>query len=85
MWALGEGPVAIGRDLAMVQLVLSPDLPGIGRRHALVSYDAGRRTFRVEGCWSASGTFVDGEGVLQAGQGAEARGPVLPGHAGNRL
>ena len=55
---LGAEPIAIGRDPAMVQLVIPPGAHRIGKRHALVAYDAGRGVFRLEDCWSTNGTFV---------------------------
>ncbi|WP_295583880.1 trypsin-like peptidase domain-containing protein [uncultured Lamprocystis sp.] len=55
---LGGQPLAIGRDPALVQVVLPPSAERISKRHALISYDAGRGVFRLEDCRSANGTFV---------------------------
>jgi hypothetical protein len=64
---LGAEPIAIGRDPTMAQLVIPAGEERVGRRHALVSYDAGRGVFRLEDCWSTNGTFV-GNGPAPGGQ-----------------
>jgi S1-C subfamily serine protease len=60
---LAAGPIAIGRDPALVQLVIPPDRTRISKRHALVRYDAARRVFSVEDCWSSHGTLVNGKPI----------------------
>ncbi len=61
-------PVAIGRDPAMVQLVLPRDQPGVSKRHATVAYDADSESFRLEDCWSSNGTFLTGGARVTPGQ-----------------
>lgn len=58
---LSAGPVAIGRDPAMVQLVLPPKSPGVSRRHAVIAYDAQTGRFHLEDCWASAGTFAVGQ------------------------
>ncbi|WP_300971778.1 trypsin-like peptidase domain-containing protein [Thiocapsa sp.] len=55
---LGRGSVAIGRDPAMVQLVIPRDQAAISQRHALVGYDQERRAFFLQDCWSTNGVFL---------------------------
>jgi hypothetical protein len=55
---LGRGSVAIGRDPALVQLVMPGDQAAISQRHALVGYDPARREFFVRDCWSTNGVFL---------------------------
>lgn len=55
---LGRGSVAIGRDPALVQLVIPGDQAAISQRHALVGYDPARREFFVRDCWSTNGVFL---------------------------
>ena len=50
--------VAIGRDPALVQLVLPPGQSAISQRHALVGHDPVRGTFSLEDCWSTNGVFL---------------------------
>jgi hypothetical protein len=69
---LQRGTIAIGRDPAMVQLVLPSDQTAISQRHALVGYDAQRREFFLQDCWSTNGVFlIHGETKGDA---------VAPGH-----
>ncbi|MFB1490324.1 MULTISPECIES: trypsin-like peptidase domain-containing protein [unclassified Thiocapsa] len=69
---LGRGSVAIGRDPALVQLVIPGDQAAISQRHALVGYDPARRDFFVRDCWSTNGVFL---------MRGEAKGAALaPGH-----
>lgn len=68
---LGRGSVAIGRDPALVQLVIPGDQAAISQRHALVGYDPARRAFFVRDCWSTNGVFL---------MRGETKGPaLLPG------
>lgn len=60
--------VAIGRDPSMVHLVLPRDQPGVSKRHAVISYDAGSGLFRLEDCWSSNGTFLTGGTRVTPGQ-----------------
>nr|WP_295882316.1 trypsin-like peptidase domain-containing protein [uncultured Thiohalocapsa sp.] len=60
---LSRGPIAIGRDPALVQLVMPPERTLVSKRHALVRYDAGRRVFSVEDCWSSHGTLINGKPI----------------------
>jgi S1-C subfamily serine protease len=60
---LGGGSIAIGRDPALVQLVIPPDRTRVSKRHALVRYDPGRHVFSVEDCWSSHGTLVNGRPI----------------------
>ncbi|MBK1646680.1 hypothetical protein CKO25_18960 [Thiocapsa imhoffii] len=55
---LGRGSVAIGRDPAMVQLVIPRDQAAISQRHALVGYDEERGAFLLQDCWSTNGVFL---------------------------
>ena len=66
-------PVAIGRDPALVQLVLPADQSAISQRHALVGHDSDHGGFYLEDCWSTNGVF------LLTGQGKPLR--VKPGQA----
>jgi hypothetical protein len=73
---LGDGPLAIGRDPGMVQVVLAgADL--VSKRHALVAYDAERGRFRLEDCWSSNGTFV-GEGESTTSGARDPGGRAVP-------
>ncbi len=69
---LSRGPVAIGRDPALVQLVLPGDQAAISQRHALVGHDPVTGGFFVEDCWSTHGVFLragpQGGVRLKAGQ-----------------
>ena len=60
---LTAGAIAIGRDPALVQLVIPRDLVRVSKRHAVVRYDAERRAFTVEDCWSSRGTLVNGRAI----------------------
>ena len=57
---LADGPIAIGRDPALAQLVIPPTAGRVSKRHALVAYDWTRRVFTLEDCWSTHGTFLNG-------------------------
>jgi len=57
---LADGPIAIGRDPALAQLVVPPAAGRVSKRHALVAYDWSRRVFTLEDCWSTHGTFLNG-------------------------
>ncbi len=69
---LGRGSVAIGRDPAMVQLVIPRDQASISQRHALVGYDQERRAFFLQDCWSTNGVFLM--------QGETKGAALAPGH-----
>ena len=71
---LADGPIAIGRDPAQVQLVLPPAAGRVSKRHALVAYDRTRRVFTLQDCGSTHGTFLNGA-PLSAG----ARVTLKPG------
>jgi hypothetical protein len=64
---LAEGPIAIGRDPALAQLVIPPTHGRVSKRHALVAYDAQRQVFTLEDCWSSHGTFVNGQPIPAGG------------------
>ncbi|WP_295405660.1 trypsin-like peptidase domain-containing protein [uncultured Thiocystis sp.] len=55
---LDGGAVAIGRDPALVQLVLPPEQTAISQRHALVGYDVEGGRFFLEDCWSTNGVYL---------------------------
>jgi hypothetical protein len=69
---LSGRPVAIGRDPALVQLVLPPSQSAISQRHALVGHDPVRGTFSLEDCWSTNGVFL-----LHGPDGGKGRGTRL--------
>jgi S1-C subfamily serine protease len=73
---IGEGPLAIGRDPSMVQVVLR-DADLISKRHALIGYDAERGRFRLEDCWSSNGTFV-GDAKSAAPGSRDRGGTAVP-------
>jgi hypothetical protein len=79
---LGRGSVAIGRDPAMVQLVIPRDLAAISQRHALVGYDQERRAFFLQDCWSTNGVFLM-QGVTKGA--ALAPGDTRTLRAGDRF
>lgn len=59
---LDDGPVHIGRDPRVCQLVLPSDTPGISKLHCTIRYDRRTRTFKLEDDHSTYGTFLaDGE------------------------
>lgn len=60
---LGSKPVAIGRDPALVQLPIPACYTLVSKRHALVRYDAERKCFSIEDCWSTHGTKVRGKRI----------------------
>lgn len=72
-------PVAIGRDPALVQLVLPADQSAISQRHALVGHDSGQGGFYVEDCWSTNGVFLlTGQGKALRAKAGQAQ-PLAPG------
>lgn len=68
---LSEKPVVIGRDAAVVNLVLPENAPGVSKRHCQVSVDRGGRFF-VEDLFSSHGTFRNGVRI-EAGRPQEIR------------
>ena len=70
--ALGDTPIAIGRDPTLVQLVLPPSAGQVSKRHALIAYDGARRRFTLEDCWSTHGTFLNGTRI-KSGEPVEIR------------
>ena len=64
---LADGPIAIGRDPALAQLIIPPVHGRVSKRHALVAYDPRRRVFTLEDCWSSHGTFVNGRPIPAGG------------------
>ena len=50
-------PIAIGRNPALVQLVMPATASAISQRHAVVGHDAAQG-FYVEDCWSTNGVFL---------------------------
>lgn len=60
---LGATPVAIGRDPALVQLVLPPACRLVSKRHAQIAWDAARRQFTIEDCWSTHGSSINGSRI----------------------
>ncbi|WPL17895.1 Putative serine protease HhoB precursor [Thiorhodovibrio winogradskyi] len=71
---LGARPIAIGRDPAMVQLVIPADFGRVSKRHALIGYDRKQGQFQIEDCWSSHGTFVNGEPLPLGGSTTLAPG-----------
>ncbi len=65
---LATRPIAIGRNPALVQLVIPAEESAISQRHAVVGHDAAQGGFYVEDCWSTNGVFL-------------AAGPGRPGDA----
>lgn len=59
--------MAIGRDPAMVQLVIPASYGRVSKRHALISYDRRERRFQIEDCWSSHGTFINGNPLSPGG------------------
>ena len=57
---LSAGPVAIGRDPSMVQLVVPHAYPRVSKRHAVVAWHAEGGQFTLEDCWSTHGTYLNG-------------------------
>lgn len=57
---LAARPVAIGRNPALVQLVMPADQGAISQRHAVVGHDPARGGFYLEDCWSTNGVFLAG-------------------------
>lgn len=54
---LATRPIAIGRNPALVQLVMPATASAISQRHAVVGHDAAQG-FYVEDCWSTNGVFL---------------------------
>jgi hypothetical protein len=76
---LQAGPVAIGRDPALAQLVIPAAQAAISQRHALVGHDPGTGGFYVEDCWSTHGVFlVTGQGKALRATPGQAQ-PLAPG------
>lgn len=71
---LADGPIAIGRDPALAQLVIPPAHGRVSKRHALVAYDPRRQVFTLEDCWSSHGTFVNGQPIPAGGSRELATG-----------
>jgi hypothetical protein len=57
---LATRPIAIGRNPALVQLVMPAAESAISQRHAVVGHDATQGGFYVEDCWSTNGVFLAG-------------------------
>jgi hypothetical protein len=57
---LAARPIAIGRNPALVQLVMPAAESAISQRHAVVGHDAAQGGFYVEDCWSTNGVFLAG-------------------------
>ncbi len=58
--ALGEGPVAIGRERADGMRTLVVNDPEVSRRHATLTFDAVERVWCLLDAGSTNGTRVDG-------------------------
>ncbi len=56
---LDAGPIAIGRDASLCQLVMPAEASNIGRRHCTVRWDPVTATFLLEDCDTTNGTFLD--------------------------
>lgn len=82
---LGARPIAIGRDPAQVQLVMPPHANRVGKRHALVSYDAAQGLFRLQDGGSTNGTFVTQGRPASAGKTAVPPGATVPLRPGDRF
>lgn len=68
---LSERPVVIGRDAAVVNLVLPENTAGVSKRHCQLSVDRGGRFF-VEDLHSSHGTFRNGQRI-ESGRPVEIR------------
>lgn len=55
---LAMRPIAIGRNPALVQLVIPAAESAVSQRHAVVGHDAAQGGFYVEDCWSTNGVFL---------------------------
>lgn len=60
---LSRGPLVIGRDGRVSNLVVPPERHAAGgdeisKRHCIVRFDAATRGFSIEDCWSTNGTFL---------------------------
>ena len=56
---LDAGPIAIGRDASLCQLVMPAESTNIGRRHCTVHWNSATATFLLEDCDTTNGTFLD--------------------------
>lgn len=56
--SLGGGPVVIGRDPRVAQLVYPQSLSVISKRHCVVTLDSNQGQVFIEDCWSANGTYL---------------------------
>lgn len=64
---LDDEPLPIGRDPRASGLVIPGCDSSLSKRHCVVSYDAKRRVFLIEDCWSLNGTFLRSGEKLQPG------------------
>ncbi len=55
---LATRPIAIGRNPALVQLVIPAEESAVSQRHAVVGHGAAQGGFYVEDCWSTNGVFL---------------------------
>lgn len=66
--ALGDGPIVIGRDARVANLVLPASVDDVSKRHCRVQLDpAGADAFLIEDCWSTNGCFLASGERLPAG------------------
>lgn len=71
---LAGGPLYLGRDPKLCNLVFPAFKDGVSKRHCSVSYDDRGRFFQVEDHWSTNGTFT-----VDKGRDAGAGGRMAPG------
>jgi hypothetical protein len=67
-FSLDSGPSVLGRDQRAANLVFAPEAQSISKRHCMVSWDAGRRTFVIQDLGSTNGTFLATGERLPPGQ-----------------
>ncbi len=65
---LDTGPSVLGRDQRAANMVFAAEAHSISKRHCMVSWDAGRRTFVIQDLGSTNGTFLATGERLTAGQ-----------------
>lgn len=65
---IGSEPLAIGRDPRVSHVVFPPDTEDVSKRHCLVQYEPGSKTFTLEDANSTNGTYLRNGKKLAAGE-----------------
>jgi hypothetical protein len=65
---MGTEPLAIGRDPRVSHLIFPADTKDVSKRHCLVQYEAGSKSFTIEDAHSTNGTYLRNGKKLNAGE-----------------